>query len=92
MFDGPSKFFWFSHAPHPMRKRHENHLSKRVLLNGGDRTAVEQGTPEKALAGLDARKPIGYHAVAVSFTLLTRLIMPIFVTFGCSWGARCCPA
>ena len=78
MFDGPSKLFWFSHAPHPMRKR--------VLLNGGDRTVVEQETPEKALAGLDARKPIGYRAVAVSF------IMPIFVTFGCNWGARCCPA
>ena len=75
-----------------MRKRHENHVSKRVLLNGGDRTVVEQGTPEKALEGLDARKPIGYRAVAVSFTLLTRLIMPIFVTFGCNWGARCCPA
>lgn len=75
-----------------MRKRHENHVSKRVLLNGGDRTVVEQGTPEKALAGLDARKPIGYRAVAVSFTLLTRLIMPIFVTFGRNWGARCCPA
>ena len=69
MFDGPSKFFWFSHAPHPMRKRHENHVRKRVLLNGGDRTVVEQETPEKALAGLDARKPIGYRAVAVSFTL-----------------------
>ena len=65
-----------------MRKRHENHVRKRVLLNGGDRTVVEQETPEKALAGLDARKPIGYRAVAVSFTLLTRLIMPIFVTIG----------
>lgn len=84
--------FWFSHAPHPMRKRHENHVSKRVLLNGGDRTVVEQETPEKAFAGLDARKPIGYRAVAVSFTLITRLIMPICVTFGCNWGARCCPA
>ena len=67
-------------------------MSKRVLLNGGDLTVVEQETPEKALAGLDARKPIGYRAVAVSFTLLTGLIMPIFVTFGCNWGARCCLA
>lgn len=75
-----------------MRKRHENHVRKRVLLNGGDRTVVEQETPEKALAWLDARKPIGYRAVAVIFTLLTRLIMPIFVTFRRNWGARCCPA
>lgn len=71
-------------------KHHENHVSKRFWLNGGDRTVVEQWTPEKALTALDARKHVGYRAVAVHFTLLTPLIMPIFVTFCCNWGARCC--